>query len=158
MGVEFTSDNQPEERKPRGRGKKSLMLEAIREVCTDEQEFLKQMVAIGIGGMTKVSPPDAKKEDEEFEYKNPNPMLLSLVLNRIEPPLKSVSPTYEFDFDPEGDHHKQAKQVLDAMAKGKIPSDIGQLFITSISSMLNIQEKTDFEERLKAIEDAKKQN
>lgn len=135
----------------RGRGKKSLMLDAIRDVCKDEHEFLKQMVVIGIGGLTKVSGPD---EDEEFEYKNPNPMLLSLVMNRIEPPLKSVSPTYKFDFDPEADLHKQAKQVLDAMAKGEIPSDIGQLFITSISSMLNIQEKTDFEERLKAIEDA----
>ena len=156
MGVEFTSDNQPSERKPRGKGKKSLMLDAIREVCKDEQEFLKQMVTIGIGGMTKISAPDA--DEEEFEYKNPNPMLLSLVLNRIEPPLKSVSPVYEFDFDPEADLHKQAKQVLDAMARGKIPSDIGQLFITSISSMLNIQEKTDFEERLKAIEDASEQD
>ena len=100
----------------------------------------------------------AEEGEEEFEYKNPNPMLLSLVLNRIEPPLKSVTPTYKFDFDPEADLHKQAKQVLDAMAKGDIPSDVGQLFITSISSMLNIQEKTDFEERLKAIEDASEQD
>ena len=152
----FDKESQPDERKPRGKGKKSLMLDAIREVCIDEQDFLKQMVTIGIGGMTKISAPDADKE--EFEYKNPNPMLLSLVLNRIEPPLKSVTPVYEFDFDPEGDHHKQAKQVLDAMAKGRLPSDIGQLFITSISSMLNIQEKTDFEERLKAIEDASEQD
>lgn len=152
----FDSDNQPSERKPRGRGKKSLMLDAIRDVCIDEHDFLKQMVTIGIGGITKISGPNA--EEEEFEYKNPNPMLLSLVLNRIEPPLKSVSPTYNFDFDKEGDHHKQAKQVLDAMAKGRIPSDIGQLFITAISSMLNIQEKTDFEERLKAIEDASEQD
>ena len=133
-------DNLP----PRGKGKKSLMLEAIRAVCGDEQEFLKQVVTIGLG--------DAVNEIA------PNPTLLTLVLNRIEPPLKSVTPTFEFDFDPEADLHKQAKQVLDAMAKGKIPSDVGQLFITSISSMLNIQEKTDFEERLKAIEDASEQD
>jgi hypothetical protein len=154
MGVEFTSDNQPEDRKPRGKGKKTLMLNAIREVCADEEAFLKQVVTIGLGGVTKVSGPG---EDEEFEYKQPNPMLLNMVLGRIEPPLKSVTPTFEFEFDPDADLHKQAKQVLDAMAKGKIPSDVGQLFITSISSMLNIQEKTDFEERLKAIEDASKQ-
>ena len=151
--TQFSANNQP---KGRGKAKKSLMLEAIRAVCVDEQEFLKQMVVIGIGGLTKVSAPDA--DEEEFEYKNPNPMLLSLVLNRIEPPLKSVAPAYKFDFDPEADLHKQAKQVLDAMAKGEIPSDVGQLFITSISSMLNIQEKTDFEERLKAIEDASEQD
>jgi hypothetical protein len=133
-------DNLP----PRGKGKKSLMLDAIRAVCIDEQEFLKRVVTIGLG--------DAVNEIA------PNPTLLTLVLSRIEPPLKSVTPTFEFDFDPEADLHKQAKQVLDAMAKGKIPSDVGQLFITSISSMLNIQEKTDFEERLKAIEDASEQD
>ena len=152
----FGEKPQPTRRKPRGKAKKSLMLDAIREVCTNEQEFLKQMVVIGIGGLTKISGPDEK--EEEFEYKNPNPMLLSLVLNRIEPPLKSVSPVYEFDFDSDGDLHKQAKQVLGAMASGALPSDIGELFITSISSMLNIQEKTDFEERLRAIEDASKQD
>lgn len=154
MGVEFTADHQPEERSPRGKGKKTLMLDAIRDVCTNEHEFLKQVVTIGMGGVTKISGPD---EDEEYEYKQPNVMLLNMVLSRIEPPLKSVTPTFEFEFNPNGEHHEQAKQVLDAMAKGKLPSDIGQLFITSISSMLNIQEKTDFEERLKAIEDASKQ-
>lgn len=151
----FNEDAQPEERKPRGKGKKSLMLDAIRSVCGDEQDFLKQVVVIGMGGITKVSGPD---EDEEFEYKQPNPMLLNMVLNRIEPPLKSVSPMVKFKFDINGKPHEQALQVLDAMAKGELPSDIGQLFVTSISSMLNIQEKTDFEERLKAIEDASEQD
>ena len=140
----------------RGRGKKSLMLDAIRDVCVSEQEFLKQVVSIGMGGQTLISAPDA--DEEEFEYKQPNIMLLNMVLNRIEPPLKSVAPLIEFEFDIKGQPHEQALQVLDAMATGRIPSDIGQFFITSISSMLNIQEKTDFEERLKAIEDASEQD
>lgn len=33
---------------PRGKGKKSLMLDAIRDVCGNEQDFLKQVVAIGL--------------------------------------------------------------------------------------------------------------
>jgi hypothetical protein len=49
-------------------------------------------------------------------------------------------------------------QIVNAIANGKIPSDIGHSIINTISSMLNIQEKTDFEERLKAIEDASKQD
>ena len=144
---------------PRGKGKKSLMLEAIKSVCGDEKDFLKQVVTIGLGGWTQ---PEKKEDDEEEQpepvFQNPNPMLLNMVLNRIEPPLKSVAPMVKFAFDINGKPHEQALQVLDAMAKGNLPSDIGQLFVTSISSMLNIQEKTDFEERLKAIEDATEQD
>ena len=55
-------------------------------------------------------------------------------------------PFQHYKFDEKGKPHEQAAQVLKAMAKGKIPSDVGQLFITSISSMLNIQEKTGKEE------------
>jgi len=144
-------DNLP----PRGKAKKTLMLEAIRDVCGNEQDFLKQVVSIGLGGWTQ---PEQNKEDQaEPVFQNPNPMLLNMVLSRIEPPLKSVSPMVEFEFDIKGKPHEQALQVIDAMSKGKIPSDIGQILVASISSMLNIQEKTDFEERLKAIEDASKQ-
>lgn len=146
-------DNLP----PRGKAKKTLMLEAIRSVCGNEQDFLKQVVSIGLGGWTQ---PEQKEDEDSVEpvFQNPNPMLLNMVLNRIEPPLKSVAPMVKFKFNAKGKPHEQALQVLDAMAKGEIPSDVGGLFITSISSMLNIQEKTDFEERLKAIEDASKQN
>ena len=146
---------------PRGKGKKSLMLEAIKSVCGDEKDFLKQVVAIGLGGWTQPEQTKEQKENDEQPesiFQNPNPMLLNMVLNRIEPPLKSVSPMVTFEFDVKGKPHEQALQVLDAMSKGDLPSDIGQLFVTSISSMLNIQEKTDFEERLKAIEDASKQD
>jgi hypothetical protein len=141
----------------RGKGKKSLMLDAIRLVCGDESDFLQQVVTIGIGGWTQ---PEQKEDEEPTEpvFQNPNPMLLNMVLNRIEPPLKSVSPMVEFEFDITAKPYEQATQVLNAMAQGKIPSDIGQLFVTSISSMLNIQEKTDFEERLKAIEDVNEQD
>jgi len=153
----FDDKTQPKERKPRGKGRKSLMLDAIKSVCGDEEKFLEQVVTIGLGGWTQ---PEQKEDEEEVEpvFQNPNPMLLNMVLNRIEPPLKSVAPMVKFEFDINGKPHEQALQVLDAMAKGVLPSDIGQLFVTSISSMLNIQEKTDFEERLKAIEDASEQS
>jgi hypothetical protein len=38
------------------------------------------------------------------------------------------------------------------VAKGVIPPDIGQMFVTSIASMLKIQEITDIDERLKIME------
>lgn len=135
---------------PRGKGKKSLMLDAIRSTCKSEQEFLEQLVIVSIGGMVEVG----KDEDKKplMEYRHPNPMLLNLVLNRIEPSLKPISPCIEFEFDSKAKPYEQAIQVLDAVSKGKIPPDIGNLFVASIQAMLKIQEVTEFDERLKAME------
>ena len=152
MGVEFSKDNQPNDRKPRGKAKKSLMLEAIKSVCGSEQDFLKQVVTIGMGGITKISADDAK--EEEFEYKQPNIMLLNMVLNRIEPPLKSVAPMVEFDFDPKSKPHEQANQILNAVSSSQIAPDIGQMFISSIKSMIDIEEWTDLKDRIESLEKA----
>lgn len=137
----------------RGKAKKTLMIDAIRAVCDGgEEEFLQKVVAIGLGGWTK---PD--KKDEEPIFQQPNQVLLSLALNRIEPPLKPVSPMVDFAFDPKSKPHEQATQVLSAAADGVISPDVAKMFIESIATMLKIQEITDFEDRLKAIEDAAEQ-
>ncbi len=151
--TQFNRDTQPDDRKPRGKGKKSLMLEAIKSVCGDEQEFLKQVVSIGLGGWTQ---PD-QKEDEEAQdpvFQNPNPMLLNMVLNRIEPPLKVISPMVEFDFNSSDKPHVKADKVLQAVSDGKIPPDIGQIFVSSIKSMIDIEEYTDLKERIEKLEKA----
>lgn len=120
----------------RGKGKKTLMLDAIRAETGSEHEFLREVVKIGLGG----------------DSGDPNPTLLGLVISRIEPPLKSTSPLVEFDFDKDLSVHEQAAQIITAMSKGKIAPDVGQMLISSISSMLKIQEVTDIEDRLKAME------
>jgi hypothetical protein len=130
---------------PRGKGKKTLMLDAIRAEmdCEDgEHEFLREVVRIGLG----------RAINDKKDPGDPNPTLLNMVLSRIEPPLKSESALVEFEFDSKLNPHEQATQVLDAVAKGVIPPDIGQMFVTSIASMLKIQEITDIDERLKIME------
>jgi hypothetical protein len=123
----------------RGKGKKSLMLEAIRSVCGNEQDFLKQVVTIGLG--------DAVNEIA------PNPTLLTLVLNRIEPPLKAISPMVNFEFNPKAKPHEQANQILQAVADSQIAPDIGQMFVASIKSMIDIEEYTDLKERIEKLEE-----
>ena len=140
----FDSNNQPEmdDRKPRGKGKKTLMLDAIRaSVAGGEAEFLQEVVTIALG---KSGGEDAK----------PNPQLLTLVLQRIEPPLKSTMPLIEFDFDENAVPSVQAGQVMKAVSEGIIAPDVGQLFISSIASMLKIEEVTELKDRLDKIEEA----
>ncbi len=128
-------DNLP----PRGKAKKTLMLDAIRSVCKGgEQEFLEKLVTIGLGDVKKEIPP--------------NPALLTLVINRIEPPLKSISPMVEFDFDSNDKPHVKADKILQAVSIGKLPPDIGQMFMASIKSMIDIEEYTDLKERIERLE------
>ena len=137
----------------RGKGRKSLMLEAIKSVCGDEQDFLKQVVSIGLGGWTQ---PEQKQDEEPEEpvFQNPNPMLLNMVLNRIEPPLKAIAPMVEFNFDINAKPHEQANQILKAVANSQIAPDIGQMFVGSIKSMIDIEEYTDLKARIEALEKA----
>ena len=135
--TKFSSTNQP---KGRGKAKKSLMLEAIRSVCGSEQEFLNQVIKVGLG--------DINNEVA------PNPTLLTLVLNRIEPPLKAIAPMVEFEFNSDAKPHEQANQILNAVANSQIAPDIGQMFIASIKSMIDISEWTDLKERIESLEAA----
>lgn len=149
---EYSKDNQPEERKPRGKGKRTLMLDAIRDVCKDEHEFLREIVKIGMGGLTVIGTDD--DGNEEKEYKPPNTMLLNLVLNRIEPPLKATSPMVNFEFDKSLKPHQQAAQVLNAVSNGEVAPDIGNIFVQSIRAMIDIEEYTDLKSRIEAIEES----
>lgn len=150
--TKFTSDNQPEpESKKRGKAKKTLMLDAIREHCGSEDEFLKGVVKAAVGTPKDPSDPDSVEIP-------PNHNLLTLVLNRIEPPLKATSPMVEFKFTKGAKPHEQAIEVMVAASQGIIPPDIANLFVSSIASMLKIKEITDIEERLSAMEKVNEQD
>lgn len=69
----------------------------------------------------------------------------------------NVKPVYEavnFQFDSKASPVEQCGQVMKAVAEGTIPADIGQIFISSISSMMKIEEVTDIARRLDQIEKA----
>lgn len=127
-------DNLP----PRGKAKKTLMLDAIRAVCKTEQDFLEAVVKTGLG--------DAKNDIA------PNPALLTLVINRIEPPLKAVSPMVEFKFRKGAKPHEQAEDIMVAVSEGVVPPDVGQMFVASIKSMIDIEEYTALKDRIEKLE------
>lgn len=141
---EYSKDKQPkpEERKPRGKSKKTLMLDALRSHCKtgDEKEYLMAVIAASLGDPL-ADPPVL-----------PNPALMAIVMSRIEPPLKSTSPMVEFEFNVNSSPSKQASQVMAAAALGTIPPDIANLFVSSIASMLKIDEVTELQRRIDALE------
>ena len=105
-----------------------------------EQEFLNQVIKVGLGDIVNEVAP--------------NPTLLTLVINRIEPPLKAIAPMVEFEFDTDAKPHEQANQLLKAVSNGQIAPDIGQMFVASIKSMIDIEEYTDLKDRIEKLEKA----
>ncbi|MEH6451204.1 MAG: hypothetical protein V7765_21240 [Oleispira sp.] len=146
----FNKDNQPspENRTPRGKSKKTLMLDAIRQHCGvdgkpgNEMDYLLDVIKASLGDPLS-DPPIL-----------PNPTLMTIVMSRIEPPLKSTSPLVEFEFSAKATPSEQASQVLTAAAKGEIPPDIAHTFVSAIASMLKIDEVTELQKRLESLEKA----
>lgn len=143
----FTTDNQPSpEKKKRGKSFKTKLFEAIRE---------KAELEVGVG---------ATSEEQEQSYlhhiakrafnpDDPNSaMCLKMLTERMYPPLKANAAKVNFEFDPTLKPHEQASQVLKAAADGCIAPDVAQIFISSIQSMLKIEEVTELTKRLDAIE------
>lgn len=136
----------PENRKnipKRGPSKRKLMIDAIKAECGgDEETFLRSVVRIGLG----------KNEDGSPAGDGPNATVLSLALQRLEPPLKAVQPAVSFEFDENAKPHEQAKQVMNAASSGKITPDVAKIFLDGLGMMLRIEEVTDLKERLEKLE------
>lgn len=134
MATSSTTMTSDSRKKMKGRGKsdRNKILDAFKRIAKSEDDFYDLMAG------------KAFDPKDNFTYKE--------LLNRLAPMPKSTAPYIEFEFDEKAPPHVQASQVLTAIAKGIIPPDLGNLFVSSIQAMLKIQEVTDFEERLKKIE------
>lgn len=142
----FTNDDQPEKR--RGRSFKNKMLDIIREEALIEAK------------------PDMSDKDAEKAYlthfarrafnaeDNASPMLSKELLSKSYPSLKSTMPTVNFDFTVKATASEQANEIIKAASEGVIPPDVAQIFITSLASMMKIEEVTEIANRLTEIEKA----
>ena len=134
MGGKFTKDNQPSVRKGRGTSKVNLIRAAMKRGDKTEEQFYDLLV------------------ERAFENNDPNAFME--VLKRLYPVDKSTMPMVEFKFSQKSKPHEQAAQVMAAVADGSIPADIAQVFVSSISSMMKIEEITEISKRLDDIEKA----
>ena len=142
----------PDKRKsmpPRGKSKKNLILDAIREMS------LLQL-------SSEASREDAEKAvfgflaEAAFNPTEDTSTVANTCLNQLMkkgwPDVKPIMPMVEFEFDQEGTHLDKATQILSAVAKGDISPDVANMLIGSIASMMKIAEITDLEERIKQLE------
>lgn len=72
----------------------------------------------------------------------------SIVLSKVMPSLKVQSMPAQFDFDATASISEQVAQVLDAIAVGAVPPDVGRLIIGSIRTLADVRAFEELEQRL----------
>jgi hypothetical protein len=130
----FTSEFQPAPEKRSG-GPSSIkrkIIEALGRANLSEEQFIDMLVL--------------KALDEGGIY-------LQELLKRYSPITKQTFESIAIvDWPKSGTPIQKAEVILNAMASGDIPPDLGALFIESISKSLGIEEITELAKRLEALE------
>ena len=132
--TKFSKDYQPKERKARGKAERTKLLEAFKREGKTEEGFYQEMVKMAFDG------------EDNFARAE--------VFKRLYPIAKPTLPPCEFNFNPNGTPADKANDILSAISNGELPADVGLALITSMASVMKIEEVTELEERIKALEDA----
>lgn len=129
----FDSENQPENRAPRGKSFRTMVISALKTHGMGEQEFIDKLVerALSDGGV-----------------------YLQELLKRYSPIPKQTHDPINIDWPENGTPAQKADAVLSAMSKGEMSPDVGAIFIDAISKSLGIEEVTELAKRLEALEKA----
>lgn len=137
--------------KPRGKSKRSLILDSIIE---------KGLLEVNTGASRE----EAEKAVFGFMAEsafNPSPdtavvsnACLNHLMNKGWASVKPSAECIEYEFNENSKPHEQAAQILKGVSDGVIPPDIGSNMISSIASMLKITEVTELQDRIDALEAA----
>ena len=140
MTNRFSKDNQPDPktRPTRGKNKRTLLLDAIRELIPEEMEghdaeafFYKLLVRQAAAGDSRI---------------------MKEVFARLHPVEKSVLPEYVINFPEEASPSEKIDHITKAIATGEVPADVGKLMVDIIAQGVRILEVTELMERLEKIE------
>lgn len=75
-----------------------------------------------------------------------------LVLERIQPPVRTVSQPTPFEFDASLPASQQATQVIQAVADGSLPADIASVLLDCLHKHAALVQAETLEDRLAALE------
>ena len=140
----FGEKNQPSTR--RGRSKRTLILEAIKETSLVGTSKDSTPEEVEVAFFKHVAERATNAED------NNSGMCLKLLADKGWASVKPSSECVSFDFDDKAEPHEQAAQVVKAASKGLIPPDIANTFVSSIKSMIDIHEYTELKQRIEKLE------
>lgn len=137
-------DNLP----PRGMSNKNRIIEAMKAESFEGLGETSTRDECEIAFFRKVIKKASDAEDKD------SGAMITLLGNKGWSNMKPTLGNVEFDFDAKATPSQQASQVMEAAAKGELAPDIANMFVSSIASMLKIEEVTalrDEVDEIKAI-------
>jgi len=134
---QFDQDNQPDysTRRKRGKSGRTKILEALKRNKLNEEQFLDNLVVIA--------------QDDEHQLQQ---FVIKEIFEGLMPKVKPVLPCVEVEFDKSGSAFDQCMNILDAVTRGNLPSDISQSLITQVKMSLDIKELTEVAARVEFLE------
>jgi hypothetical protein len=79
-------------------------------------------------------------------------IFMEAILRRVLPMSKATYEAVEFTYDPNWSALEKADKIMQSIAAGDIPPDVGVTLIEGVNKMLGIEEVTELAKRLEAIE------
>ena len=131
---QFTSDKQPGEKPPRGKARRTLILEALQRAGHTQEGFYDLLVSKAID------------EEDSFAFTE--------LWKRFHPIEKATFPSYEFDL-PTGEDVtklKQADSIIKAIGDGAIPIDAGKMLMDIVKDAASIEELEVLAEKVERLE------
>lgn len=129
------------------RSKRTLLLEALHLEVVDEYgerfesredaelAFLRKLIQRAQSTKDKASVTFAKE-----------------VLDRLLPTDKATMPTYAFVLDENAPATRRIECITDAVARGEIPPDVGNMLVNMVSAGVRVEETTELMERITRLE------
>ncbi len=141
----------PERRKemaPRGKGTKTLILDAIREksLLGLNEDATRQEAEQAFFGFVAEAAFNPTEDTAALST-----VCLSTLAKKGWPDVKSTLPLVEFELTENGTPLQQSNEIVTAISKGLLPADIGLALISAMSSMLKIEEVTTIKEEMEEI-------
>lgn len=87
---------------------------------------------------------------EAFDRNNKD--MLEYVCKLVIPPNKPTLPTYTFQYDAKLPYHEKCEVILEAVANGDIPPDVGNELFTGIKHIASVKEMAELEKKLAELE------
>lgn len=139
----------PESRKkmkPRGKGRRNVILEAMKST--------------GVFGASEDDTVDEAEQkywqhicDISVKDDHPDRQMYSKILSdKVAPTFKPSLERVKFDLDTTKSSSDQSTQILNAIAVGEIPADVGKMLIDAIANIVKIDEYTELKDRIDNLE------
>lgn len=133
--TQFSADNQPQGRPPRGVGWRRKILEAFERAGKTEDDFIDYIIKRAFDPNDDLSP-----------------RMLDMLINRLAPLNKAVFPLYKISIPKDATPADRIDVIIKAVADEEMPADVANMLVSMIKTGIDVREVTELTARLEVLE------